>query len=239
MTYFNRGYIEFLQRLSENNNKSWFRENKKWYELAVREPFKKLLSDLLPGVKELDPEINMESKDALFRINRDTRFSRNQLPYKTYMSAGFSRGGKKSQYAGFYLQIGANHIVMGGGLPYIDKDVLRKIRIEIGFNLPAFKRILSVRNFTDLYGTLLGEVDQDLPKSFAHISKEFPLIAKKQLYYFAFYRTDELLFNETLPNIILKHFQAGSEMNMFLINAIGDFSKSPVHSSTGKAVLEF
>jgi uncharacterized protein (TIGR02453 family) len=238
MTYFNSGYIEFLEKLSENNKKSWFRGNKKWYELAVREPFKKLLDDLIPGIKKIDPEINMKSKDALFRINRDMRFSGNQSPYKTHMSAGFSRGGRKSQYAGFYLQIGRKHLVLGGGLPYLDRDVLRKIRIEIGYNLPAFSRIVSAKKFVDLYGTLLGETDYDLPKSFVSLSKEFPLIAKKQLYYSAFFQAEELLFDENLPTIILDHFQAGSELNMFLINAISNFSRPSIRHS-GRKVLEF
>ena len=140
--HFNQGYIDFFNQLKHNNNKSWFDENRKWYELIVREPFKDLIDKLLPEIKKLDPEIRMEAKDALFRVNRDLRFSSDKEPYKTHMAAGFSRGGKKSQYAGFYLQIGLNHIVIGGGLPFIEKDVLRKIRIEIVYDREAFQEII-------------------------------------------------------------------------------------------------
>ena len=140
--HFSKAYIDFFEQLKKNNSKDWFNENRKWYELAVREPFKGLIEELLPEIHLLDPSILMESKDAMFRINRDLRFSNDKTPYKTHMAAGFSRGGRKSQFAGFYLQIGLNHIVIGGGLPYIEKDVLRKIRIEIGYNTEEFQRII-------------------------------------------------------------------------------------------------
>ena len=71
MTHFSSGYIEFFSQLKENNNKEWFDENRKWYELIVREPFKALIDELLPTIKQLDGGIDMESKDALFRVNRD------------------------------------------------------------------------------------------------------------------------------------------------------------------------
>ncbi|MCK5469188.1 MAG: DUF2461 domain-containing protein, partial [Cyclobacteriaceae bacterium] len=145
--HFNQGYIDFFRQLNANNSRQWFNENRKWYELAVREPFKDLIDELLPEIKKLDEGIHMESKEALFRVNRDLRFSQDKPPYKTHMAAGFSRGGRKSQYAGFYLQIGLKHIIIGGGLPYIEKEVLRKIRIEIGYSNKEFQRIIEDSEF--------------------------------------------------------------------------------------------
>ncbi len=69
-----------------------------------------LIDELLPEIKKLDEENHMESKDALFRVNRDLRYTPDKPPYKTHMAAGFSRGGRKSQYSGFYLQIGVKSI---------------------------------------------------------------------------------------------------------------------------------
>jgi uncharacterized protein (TIGR02453 family) len=222
--YFNQGYIDFLKQLEINNNQEWFKENKKWYELAVREPFKNLIDVLIPEVEKLDEHIDMESKDALFRINRDLRFSREKNPYKTHMAAGFSRGGRKSQYAGFYFQIGHTDILIGGGLPFIEKEVLRKIRREIGYNREAFQKISGDLKFKSLYGAVLGENDKDLPKAFADIYEETPMIANKQFYYAALYKTEDLLFNEDLAVFIINHFRAGMAFNDFLIRAISDFS---------------
>ena len=236
--YFNQGYIDFFQQLNENNNRKWFDENRKWYELAVREPFKELLDDLLPEIKKLDEGIHMESKDALFRVNRDLRFSQGKPPYKTHMAAGFSRGGRKSQYAGFYLQLGLNDIIIGGGLPFIEKERLKKIRIEIGYNKKELQRIIEHPDFKSLFGFVLGENDKELPKNFIDIYEENPLIANKQFYYGSLYQTEKWLFKEDLPQHIMKHFHAGFNFNKFLIKAISNFAKF-VSPEIRKRVPEF
>lgn len=236
--HFNKGYIDFFSQLDKNNNKEWFRANKKWYELAVREPFKELIDELLPEIMKLDEGIHMESKDALFRINRDLRFSDDKTPYKTHMAAGFSRGGRKSQYAGFYLEVGLKHIIIGGGLPYLEKDALRKIRIEIGFNEQAFQRILENAEFKSQFGFLHGENEKEVPKTFIDISQGNPLIANKQFYYGALFKTEKWLFQESLPEHILEHFRVGLTVNKFLINAIGSFAR-PVMPKIKKQVPEF
>jgi uncharacterized protein (TIGR02453 family) len=237
MVYFNKGYINFLRELENHNSKSWFQENKKWYELAAREPFKKLLDDLCIEIRSVDPEIHMEAKDALFRINRDMRFSKYKLPYKTHMAAGFSRGGRKSQFAGYYLQIGHKNVAIGGGLPYLDRQVLRRIRIEIGYNLEAFNRIINNEDFVNTYGNLLGEQDTHLPKSFSDISEQNPIIAKKQLYYSAFYKTEDIIYDEALISKIMHHFKVGSQLNDFLIKAVSNFKK-PLKWQNKRKVFE-
>lgn len=236
--YFNHGYIDFFQQLHQNNNKKWFDENRKWYELAVREPFKELIDDLLPEIKKLDEGNQMDSKDALFRVNRDMRFSQDKPPYNTHMAAGFSKGGRKSQYAGFYLQIGLKHIIIGGGLPFIEKDVLRKIRIEIGYSNKEFQRIIEDPEFKSLFGFVHGENQQELPKNFIDIQIENPIIAHKQFYYGAFYKTENWLFKTDLSAHILKHFHAGVGFNKFLIKAISDFTLLSFPSKK-RQVLEF
>jgi uncharacterized protein (TIGR02453 family) len=226
--HFSQGYIDFFNQLKSNNSKRWFNENRKWYELIVREPFKDFIDLLLPEIKKLDPEISMTPKDALFRVNRDLRFSTGEEPYKTHMAAGFSRGGKKSQFAGFYLQVGLNHIVIGGGLPFIEKDVLRKIRIEIGYNRDAFQEIIEDEQFEKYFGFVHGEFEKSLPKSFVDVSEESPIIANKQFYYGAIFDTESLLFDEKLPEIIIDHFRAGVPFNNFLIKAISNFTNQKI-----------
>jgi len=236
--YFSQGYIDFFTQLNKNNSKNWFKENRKWYELAVREPFKVLIDDLLPEIKKLDEGIHMGSKEALFRINRDLRFSPNKKPYKTHMAAGFTQGGKKSQYAGFYLQIGMNHIVIGGGLPFIAKESLKKIRIEIAYNAEAFQRIIDNTEFKSLFGFIHGETEKEIPKNFVDIHEEHPMIANKQFYYGALYKTDQWLFRYELPELIIEHFKTGVDFNNFMIKAISKFADSLPKDSKRK-ILEF
>ena len=237
MIYFNHGYIEFLEQLNLHNNRDWFRKNKKWYELAVREPFKELVADLLPEIQKIDPDIKMEPKDALFRINRDMRFSKYQHPYKAHMAAGFTRSGRKSSLAGYYLQIGRKLTAIGGGLPYLDREILRKIRIEIGYNPEKFYSVLSEPEFQYLYGGVLGENDTELAKSFKEIANTLPIISKKQFYYTAFYKTEDVILKNDFVEFIIKHFMAGYPLNNFLINAVSNFTK-PIPKRSPRKVLE-
>ena len=69
-----------------------------------------------------------------------------------------------------------------------------------------------------------GENDKEIPKSFANIYEEYPVIANKQFYYGAIYDTEDWLMNDSLPQFILEHFKAGTSFNQFLIRAISNFN---------------
>ena len=77
----------------QRNNKEWFHKNKKSYE-GAKNAFLALLDSLIHELSLLDSNISPVAKDALFRINRDIRFSKDKTPYNTLLKAGFSPGGK-------------------------------------------------------------------------------------------------------------------------------------------------
>ena len=83
-------YISFFKGLEENNTREWFHGHKKEYENEVKKPFLNLLDRLIPELMALDSSISPNSKDALFRINRDIRFSKDKTPYHTILKASFA-----------------------------------------------------------------------------------------------------------------------------------------------------
>lgn len=87
--------LRFLQHLAKHNNKEWFNENRVKYD-AARADFIAFTTQILSGFSKVEPDLlPLHSKDCIFRINRDVRFSTNKSPYKTNMGAAFSKGGKK------------------------------------------------------------------------------------------------------------------------------------------------
>ena len=75
--------LQFLDDLKANNNRDWFLENKKRYEV-FKNDYVQTASDLLDVLKPLDASLEMlEAKKCTFRINRDIRFSKDKSPYKT------------------------------------------------------------------------------------------------------------------------------------------------------------
>lgn len=117
-------YSRFFRSLEANNNKEWFHANKKTYEAAKRS-YLELLDLLLPEMLKLDPDIAPFAKDAMFRINRDIRFSNDKTPYSTLLKSSFGPTGKKSTHPAYYLAIDANFVNIGGGLYMIKSPELK------------------------------------------------------------------------------------------------------------------
>ena len=99
-----QNYVNFFKELENNNNKEWFHQHKKVYETQVKQPFLALLELLIPELLRIDPRISTNTKEAIFRINRDVRFSRNKTPYNTLLKAGFSPLGKEIKLTGLLFR---------------------------------------------------------------------------------------------------------------------------------------
>ena len=155
MAWFTSAYNDFFKDLAKHNDREWFAANKKRYERDVKKPFESFITDMILRMQAVDPNCKIEAKDAIFRIYRDTRFSKDKTPYKTQMSAVVSRGGRKDiTLEGIYLELGFKHIRMYGGVYQPDKDQLYRIRQEILYNLSDFEKLLNEKKFKKLKKTL-------------------------------------------------------------------------------------
>jgi uncharacterized protein (TIGR02453 family) len=220
MKYINPAYFKFFDGLAKNNNKEWFEKNRATYENEVKAPFRKLIEVLTEKLAKDLPELNREASKAIFRINRDIRFSKDKSPYKNHLGAVFSRTGTKDQdYPGFYIHFGADEILVGGGKYFVSKEDLVKIRQEIYYNHKEFKKILHEKAFKETYKTLTGETSKILEPQYKDFLKEEPLIANKQFWYSANLSRNEVT-SDKIDTLILQHFRAGMKMNKFLWAAV-------------------
>lgn len=220
MIYLEKEYLDFFNELSENNSKIWFDENRKRYEKFVKKPFENLITDLIAELNLIDLKITMQTKDALFRINRDIRFSKDKTPYKTHLSAFISAGGKKDNaYPGYYIQIGNEGIALAGGIYQADKDIIQKFRTYIANNLDEFQKLTNDKNFKKYFNTLQGEKSKLIPKDFKEIVSKEPLLANKQLYYWVEIEK-KYVYANNIKEIILEYFNSAEKMKSFLTEAI-------------------
>src|SRR5262245_9932664 len=105
---FTTGLFDFLRELKANNKKEWLEANKDRNVADVRDLLLAFVAALRPRLFEISPYLVADPKTAggsMFRIYRDTRFSKNKEPYKTMASAFFSHqtGGKEGP--GLYLHL--------------------------------------------------------------------------------------------------------------------------------------
>ncbi|MEN0047665.1 MAG: DUF2461 domain-containing protein [Bacteroidota bacterium] len=212
-------YIQFFKELEQNNTKEWFHKHKKRYENEVKQPFLDLLTSILPAIKMLEPEILMNAKDALFRINRDIRFAKDKTPYNTMMKAGFSAGGRKSELPSYYLGISADMIHVGGGVFNVKGNTLKKIRRLISEETEAFCKIVESDTFKNHFGTLKGEQAKRLDKASQATLERTPYITNKQFYAMPTLPLASYLNTSDLQNVIVEYFKAIQPLNVFLKRA--------------------
>jgi uncharacterized protein (TIGR02453 family) len=160
--------LSFLAELAKNNNKAWFDEHRPRYE-ALRKEFTELVEDVLARVAAFDPPMqNVQAKDAMFRINRDVRFSANKAPYKTQFSAALCAEGKKTDMPAYYFQIDhTGELWMGGGMYMPNPQHLRQIRENIAAFPERVEAVLTHKAFAKTYGGLdMGMTLTKLPKGY-------------------------------------------------------------------------
>lgn len=212
-------YITFFKELEKSNNREWFHEHKKEYEKDVKEPFLNLLESLIPELIKLDPTTPQNPKEALFRINRDTRFSKDKTPYHTLLKAGFSSGGKKSKLPGFYLGISAEKIHVGGGLFTLKGTALKAVRTSIAENTDEFVKIVNSKSFVSTFQELKGEQAKRLDKSFQPVLEKTPYIANKQFYGMQELPLIDFVNTDKIFDTVLSSFKAINPLYQFLKQA--------------------
>lgn len=158
--------ILFLKQLKRNNNRDWFKQNKSRYEDYVKIPMQSLITSLRGPMSSVAPEIDINPAKNIFRIYRDTRFSKNKLPYKTHVAAIFHPKGHWESNAGFYVHIEPEGVYSGGGIYMPDGQQLKKIRRAIADEPEKFLGIVDDKKFRKTFGTLEGEKLQRAPLGF-------------------------------------------------------------------------
>jgi len=133
--YFSKDMFRFLQELQLNNNRAWFAAHKTDYERLIREPSLRFIADIGPKLEKISKYLSADPRPvggSLFRIYRDTRFSKDKTPYKTHVAMHFPirlLAGKGTPHAaGFYLHFEPGECFGGGGIWHPDPENLAKIR---------------------------------------------------------------------------------------------------------------
>jgi uncharacterized protein (TIGR02453 family) len=134
--HFGPGFFRFLKDLKAHNHRDWFQANKPRYESEVKEPLLRFIADFGACLREISRNFDADPRPvggSMFRIYRDTRFSRDKSPYKTAAAAHFPyRHGRKDVHApGFYLHLEPGDCLGGGGLWHPDSAALQKVRERI------------------------------------------------------------------------------------------------------------
>lgn len=136
-----KALFAYLDELSHNNERGWFAAHRAEYD-ALRQSFIADLQRLINAMAAGEPSLRfLNASDAIYRIYRDTRFSNDKTPYKTYFSALISPTGRHCERACWYLHVGADECAIYGGVWCPDGKILRKLRKAVIDNVEEFRAI--------------------------------------------------------------------------------------------------
>jgi uncharacterized protein (TIGR02453 family) len=218
-------YIEFFKQLAANNHKEWFDTHKKTYEQDVKKPFYELTQAIIDRLKKVNPHLDIPAKDAVFRINRDVRFSKDKSPYKLHMAASISTTHKKdwNNPNGIYFQISAEGVMIGGGLYMPDKEIMHALRMAIANQSKEFNKIISTPAFKEKLGEIEGEKNKIIPAELKDAAKNQPLIYNKQFYYWREYPGKKNITRPDLADFIVEHYLVSQPFIRFVQQAIHEY----------------
>jgi uncharacterized protein (TIGR02453 family) len=149
----------FLSDLKANNKRPWLKSHDAEFRRAL-DDFNAYIASLTPKLIALDDTLpDLPLKDIIFRIYRDTRFSKDPTPYKPHFSAAWSRTGRKGPYAVYYLHVQPGEAsFLGGGVFHPPAGPLAKVRASIDERPGRWRRVLGEEGFRR---TFLGGVDEE------------------------------------------------------------------------------
>lgn len=197
--------LKFLTKLSNNNNREWFTDNKSVYESARTNVI--AVADALIGQMNLRDQLETESgKKSLFRIYNDVRFRKDKSPYKEWFALHLKRAGKERR-GGYYMQIkpGASFIALGFWGP--EPADLKRIREDIQYEYPHWRKMLSNKTLLTHWGAMQGEQLASVPRGFDKEHPAIDLLRYKQFLFTKHYSDAELQSSDFISSVS-RSFQA-------------------------------
>lgn len=137
--------FKFLRELARHNDREWFTANKQRYLDQVRDPLLHFVAEFGPKLAKISPHMIADPRPvggSLFRIHRDTRFSKDKRPYKTHAGLSFRHAGGRDVHGPiFYLHLEPGGAFMAAGMWHPEPETLTKVRDAIVANPTRWRQV--------------------------------------------------------------------------------------------------
>jgi uncharacterized protein (TIGR02453 family) len=156
---FSRESVKFFRDLTDNNNKSWFADHKMDYENHVLSPARDFVFEMGKRLEKIAPKIQANPKvdKSIFRIYRDTRFSKDKSPYKTHLGIFLWEGDRpKLECSGFYFHLEPPELMLGVGIYCFSKTLLPVYRDSVVHSKHGPVLVKAIKEVSDKGNYALG-----------------------------------------------------------------------------------
>jgi uncharacterized protein (TIGR02453 family) len=221
--------LAFFSSLQRNNRREWFQPRKAIFEETLKQPMRELVGAVNSAMKSFAPDYVTDPDRAIYRIYRDTRFSKDKTPYKDHIAASFSRRGDKAS-AGYYFAVSHEEVAIGGGIYMPEPETLLAMRQHLAERHEEFRTIAGARMVRRLFAAVQGEQLTRVPKGYPSDHPAADILRMKQYLLYVELPPD-LATTPALYTEVVKHFRA---MTPFV-----EFLNAPLRGKHGKVHVEF
>lgn len=223
---FSHQTVSFYENLAQHNDRGWFETQKEVYAQAVLTPAQAFVLAMGDRLRALSPAIiadpRLNGSGSVFRIYRDTRFSPDKTPYKTYLGILFWEGGsKKTECSGYYVQLEPPKFMLSVGIYIFTKAQLKVYRDALVQPESGARFRAALDSVTAIAGcTLGGGHYKQVPRGYdaSHINAAY-------LRYNGLYTVNETaipaeFYQGALIDYCFEHFRAMSPLHDWLVNTV-------------------
>ena len=202
--------------------REWFDENRKRYEAVYLQPAKDFVSAMAEPLETISPTVQADPavNKSIFRVNRDTRFSKDKTPYKTNTGMQFRHVMAKDVHSpGYYVHLQPRECFVGVGLWRPETKVAYEIRQAIADDPTRWKRATRSKRFTEVL-EIGGDSLKRPPKGF---DPEHPLIddLKRKDFIASTKITQKMVTSEHFMEDLADIFKRATPYMRFLCEAVG------------------
>ncbi len=220
---FPKDMFSFLNELKRNNNRDWFNENKLRYQAAVQTPVSDFIVALADALEEVSPHFIADPRPhrgSMFRIYRDTRFSKDKRPYKEHVGCHFRHAfGKDAHAPGFYLHLAPDQCQLGAGIWKPSLSDLEKIRRTLIEKEDAWNAVLADSAICGRFGILQGESLKNWPRGF-DANGPLPEDVKRKSFFVKQTLDDDLVCSPDIVDAVAEAYRDAASLMRFLTSAL-------------------
>jgi uncharacterized protein (TIGR02453 family) len=129
---FDRALLRYLTELRETNEREWFHAHRDEYEALFLEPARDFVGAVGEELRAFVPDVGADPRvnGSIFRIARDTRFSKDKRPYKDHLDLWFWVGDRR-RGPGFWFRLTPDELLLGGGMHHFEPAQLERYRVSV------------------------------------------------------------------------------------------------------------
>ncbi len=182
---FSPAALSFFRQLAKNNRREWFQPRKEKFDDVIRRPMLELVGLVNDDFRKFAIDyVFADPAKAIYRIYRDTRFSKDKTPYKTHIAAHFQHQKlPKNRAAGFYFSVSNTEIEIAGGIYMPGPEELAAVRAAIISTPVAFGKLIRTPALVRKLGPLQGAKLARVAKGFSPDDPAAEWLRMKQFYF--------------------------------------------------------